>query len=122
MFCYIKNKLLVGVWLAMGIKRKQISESIESSGFFRKHWWVLLICFFSYFAYDQVIKQRLAELAEVEHQLSLLEAEKRLAFNEKEDLLLKINSQNDPAWIELMLMQELGVVPEGHIKVHFTNE
>ncbi len=92
------------------------------SRFFGKYWWVLLFCLVSYVTYDQVMKNRNQDLSEVEYQLSLLEAEKQLVFNEKEDLLLKINSQSDPAWIELMLMQELGVVPEGHLKVHFTNE
>lgn len=33
--------------------------------------------------------------------------------------MLEINSQSDPAWVELMLMKNLGLVPEGQIKVFF---
>ena len=90
--------------------------------FFQRYWWVLLFCLVCYVTYDQVIKKRTKDLAEVEYQIGLLEREKQLVCNEKEDLVLKIHSQSDPAWIELMLMQELGVVPEGHLKVYFTKE
>jgi hypothetical protein len=37
------------------------------------------------------------------------------------DLEDRIASQNDPGWIEMVLIRELGVVPEGFLKVHFTN-
>jgi hypothetical protein len=37
----------------------------------------------------------------------------------QEKLLLTINSQSDPAWIELVLFRELGLVPEGAAKVWF---
>ena len=39
---------------------------------------------------------------------------------EHEDLLLDISSHNDPAWIELILIRELGLIPEGTKKVVFT--
>lgn len=103
-------------------KQNETRSTIEEVSFFRKYWWVIAFCLLSYITYDQVMKSRGRDLAEVEHQIHLLQGEKQLVMNEKEDLLLKINSQSDPAWIELMLMKELGVVPDGHLKVHFTNE
>jgi hypothetical protein len=33
--------------------------------------------------------------------------------------MLAIASQNDPAWIEMVLLREIGVVPAGFLKVHF---
>ncbi len=54
--------------------------------------------------------------------LSQLETEKTAALEEHGDLLLQVNSQNDPAWIEMVLMKELGLVPEGHVKVYFERE
>lgn len=48
-----------------------------------------------------------------------MEIELSQALQNKEDLQLRIASQNDPAWIEMVLIRELGVVPEGFLKVHF---
>lgn len=48
-----------------------------------------------------------------------LESERNLALELKSDLALRIQSQSDPAWVELVLMRDLGVVPEGWLKVHF---
>ena len=47
---------------------------------------------------------------------------KEFLLEEKEDLKLQINSQKDPAWIELTLMKGLGLVPEGQLKVYFTKD
>jgi len=49
---------------------------------------------------------------------TLLE-EKLHSLSLQEDLLLRISSRNDPAYLELALMRGLGVVPEGQVKVHF---
>jgi hypothetical protein len=35
-------------------------------------------------------------------------------------LIAQSKSQSDPKWIELVLIRELGLVPEGHKKVLFT--
>ncbi len=84
-----------------------------------KSWWVILFMLISYIGYDQGIKKRKANIFEITCRLQDLEVEKKLTLAQKEDLLLRINSQSDPAWIEMVLMKELGVVPEGQIKVHF---
>jgi len=44
-------------------------------------------------------------------------AEELLA--DREELRAQIQSQSDPAWVEMILMRELGVVPEGWLKIHF---
>lgn len=52
--------------------------------------------------------------------LSQLEKEKQTALTEQEELKIQINSESDPAWIELTLMRTLGMVPEGQTKYFFT--
>jgi len=42
-----------------------------------------------------------------------------VAMEKNEDYHLRLASQSDPAWIEMILMRDLGVVPEGFLKVHF---
>ena len=41
------------------------------------------------------------------------------ALIKQEELKRAIASQGDDQWIELVLMQKLGLVPENHTKVHF---
>lgn len=65
------------------------------------------------------MKERRATVAELSYRLEKMEREKELAALEKEELLLQIASQSDPAWIEMVLLRELGMVPDGFMKVHF---
>lgn len=58
-------------------------------------------------------------IATLDHQLHSLQEEKASLLQEKEDLLLQVNSQSDPAWIQLTLQKGLGLVPEGQLKVYF---
>lgn len=56
---------------------------------------------------------------ELTRRMNELEMEKAMALSEQEDLKLQIESQSDPAWIQMMLMKGLGMVPDGQIKVYF---
>ncbi len=69
--------------------------------------------------YSQSMKKKNAAFAEYTFRLEEMEKEKQLASLEKEHLQMKIASQDDPAWIEMILMRDLGVVPDGYLKVHF---
>ena len=68
------------------------------------------------------MKKKRQVLEVLKCQLYALQSEKKFLLEEKQDLKLQINSQNDPAWIELTLMKGLGLVPEGQLKVHFTKD
>lgn len=70
--------------------------------------------------FEQGIKNREHDYVMLSQRLSELKQDKEKAFNLRQDLLLQINSQSDPAWVELILMKELGLVPEGQTKVFFT--
>jgi len=89
------------------------------SNFIREWWWVCLFLGFSYSAYYSFSSEKSSAYQGLLARLSSLEVSRDLAFYRHEDLKLRIASQNDPYWIEMMLMKALGVVPEGQIKVHF---
>lgn len=52
-------------------------------------------------------------------QLQILEQEKQAALERQQELLLETQSQSDPAWVEMVLKRNLGLVPEGQVKVYF---
>ncbi len=84
-----------------------------------RSWWVILFFLLGAIGYNQAIKKKNMDIASLEYRIHEVEKAKESALLEQEDLLLKIRSENDPEWIELVLMRELGVVPEGSLKVHF---
>ena len=87
---------------------------------FCRNWcWVLAFCLVTSLIFSQAMKKKKAIFAEYTFRLEEMEKERRLANLEKEHLQMKIASQEDPAWIEMILMRDLGVVPEGYLKVHF---
>lgn len=88
---------------------------------FCKRWyWVLIFCLVTGLFYSQSMRKKKQAFEGYCFRLQEMEKEKCLAVLEKEYLQLKIASQDDPAWIEMILMRDLGVVPEGYLKVHFT--
>jgi len=89
---------------------------------FFKSAWVWGILFMGFLAFHHAGNKKLQEIALLEKKQAQLEQEKQACLEVQEDLRLCIASRSDPAWIELMLMKNLGVVPEGQIKVHFTSE
>lgn len=51
-----------------------------------------------------------------------LKREKIEAAKTKDNLLKQINSQSDPAWVELTLIKGLGLIPENHKKIYFPED
>lgn len=83
-----------------------------------RSWWIffcLFTCLISYRAHQL----RNVDIREMEFRLSELEKAKCMALSMQEEMQMQISSQNDPAWVEMVLMRELGVVPEGWLKIHF---
>ncbi len=85
----------------------------------RKWWWVAVFCACAFVAYAHMMQRRAADYRKMAARLVALEQDTRLARVEKETLALRLASQDDPAWIELILLRQMGVVPEGFLKVHF---
>ena len=70
-------------------------------------------------AYVQAARGRAGKISELSFRLQELKKEQIIAMQEQEELLQRLHSESDPAWIELLLMKELGVVPEGWTKIRF---
>ena len=100
---------------------KTLKEKIYRSLIVRS-WWVHLFLVGCYLLYAQGIRKKERTFSDLNVRLEILEREKQEALAVQEDLLLQINSQKDPAWIQMMLMKNLGVVPEGQVKVYFKKE
>lgn len=83
------------------------------------NWWVIGFCALAGAAHFHFVKEKKDSLSSLISRLEEMEKEKGLALERREDLQLRIASQTDPAWIEMILMRDLGVVPEGFLKVHF---
>lgn len=86
---------------------------------FIRSWWVVAFLLLCAILYEQGLKKRNQHYQQLNEQLISLLQEKQAALQKQEDLLRLINSQSDPTWIELVLMKELGLVPEGEQKVYF---
>jgi len=85
----------------------------------RKNWWmVTFLCLVALFFWQNSRKTYFVA-ADLEQRLSEIIEQKRVVVMERDDLLLQIQSQKDPQWIELVLRRRLGLIPEGQTKVYF---
>ncbi len=87
--------------------------------FWGRNWWVVAFCTVACGVHLHFFKEKQSAVHLLAARLEEMEQEKWRALQIKEDLQLRIASQTDPAWIEMILMRDLGVVPEGFLKVHF---
>jgi len=99
--------------------RAKTCSKRASKGALQKNWWVLLFIAACSVVYFNSVGKKNEVVASLDQRLEVLHAEKSSLLQAKEDLLLQIHSQSDPAWIQLMLMKGLGLVPEGQLKVYF---
>lgn len=95
-----------------------LSKSLDLL-FFRS-WWVLLFMILSFMLYEQAMKKRDKDYNTLTDRLHELQTAKSEALKKQEELQLQINSESDPAWVELVLMRELGLVPEEQTKIFFS--
>lgn len=86
-----------------------------------KSWWVILFLFLATFGYEQTSFQKQKETNALLQELRSLAESKKLAENRQDELLLQLESREDSRWIEIVLMNGLGLVPEGATKIYFTN-
>lgn len=85
----------------------------------KSSWWVALFIFASCGFFSLASHKRQTALCALKSQVKALEREKLLAVKRQEALKLRASSQDDPEWIEMLLMKMLGMVPEGQIKIVF---
>ena len=82
-------------------------------------WWVVAFIFGCAILYEHGLKERSRLYQQLTEQAAALAKEKTFALDTQARLQRQINSQNDPAWVELTLMKQLGVVPKGQKKIYF---
>ncbi len=82
-------------------------------------WWVFFFALLCFICYEQGIKIRNEQYHAFSKQLQELKNETQRALALQTELSAQIQGQNDNEWIELLLMKELGVVPEGYKKIYF---
>lgn len=85
-----------------------------------RYWWVIAFTALCGVFYLHGIRHKKVIYQETAQRLQELETEKALAIAEQEDLLLQIQSQSDPAWIEMVLKRNLGLVAPDQTKVYFS--
>lgn len=96
-------------------KRSRLFEEV-----ILKSWWAILFFLITLFAFDQASASRMREERLLRNKVASLIQKKEEAIELQEELELKIASQDDSSWIELTLMKELGLVPEGNTKILFS--
>lgn len=85
----------------------------------KNNWWFLLSIVVASFLYSHFISVKKRCLQNLVEEMSKKDQELLVACETRESLQDHLVSQSDPAWVELILMRELGVVPEGWLKIHF---
>lgn len=83
---------------------------------------MLVFCTGCLAVYAQGMNKKSLASLDLKQRIEKLEWEREFASKQQEDLKLQIDSQSDPAWIEMTLMKQLGVVPEGQMKVYFKKD
>jgi hypothetical protein len=87
--------------------------------FWSRNWWVFVFCVLTVLTYFHFFKEKRSAIYVLNMRLKEMQAEKSTALERREELELCLASHSDPAWIEMVLIRDLGVVPEGFLKVHF---
>ncbi len=82
-------------------------------------WWVIVFILVNAVVLNIVFKQLSIKEQDLNSTVYKLETIKLASQKQQRDLKMQIESQNDPRYIEMVLKQELGLISEGQIKVHF---
>lgn len=95
---------------------KSIRETLQS-------WWGILgFCLLIYCTYLHIMYEKKQAYAKLQKKYVDLMHKLDQGVLLQEEYMQKIQSQSDPAWIELVLMKGLGVVPEGQKKFVFPDK
>jgi len=87
--------------------------------FFKYSWITVTFAILAIGVLEQGLSKLYHEQIKLEAQYEELLKQKKQALELQYQLTKQINSQSDPAWLELILKKTLGVVPEGQTKIYF---
>lgn len=85
-------------------------------------WWVILVLILCLAFYEYEQKQRHLISSVLESKVQALQQEKLSASERYRRLSMEIDSQSDSHWIEMLLIKQLGLTPEGQTKVFFSEK
>ncbi len=81
-----------------------------------------ILCAFAllvFIVYELSVHRLTFKIEQLSDQIEMHQMLKFIAREEKEKLSLQLQSQNDPAWCELLLMNHLGLCPQQDTKIYF---
>jgi len=87
--------------------------------FLLRNWWVATFILMAVAFYIEALYKKNQLTSLLQGKASMLKDEKRKGMLKKEQLLLCLQSEDDPEWALLVLKERLGVVEEGETKVIF---
>jgi hypothetical protein len=82
---------------------------------------VIALAILCFGLYEQGARLVDREMNALQEQITQASSETKRQLKIQESLKREIQSQNDPAWVELVLIRCLGLVPEGSTKVYFSD-
>jgi hypothetical protein len=82
--------------------------------------WVILFTFVSLGCYGFAAQQKEMRYSELHEMVNRLELQMDQAKKEQQVLNLRLSSLNDPEWVQMLLMRDLGVLPDGQVKITFS--
>ena len=82
-------------------------------------WWVLLIWLGSFAFYEKEMREKMLLKKQLLLQRKTLKQQKRLALKRQSSLKEQIESLSNPKWVERILIEELGRLPDGGVAVSF---
>ncbi len=86
---------------------------------FSEYWWVVLFCALVFCGFSHMMHSKRQELVLLRSIVTDLEEKKFHEIESNEELLAHRASRNDPEYVKLLLMKNLGLVEEGQVKVTF---
>lgn len=89
---------------------------------FLHSWWVIVFMLLCYTWVEHEHKSHMETFRNLSTKLMELKKQNSNAVHLNQHLKNQINSQSDPAWVELTLMKGIGLVPNNQTKVYFTDD
>ena len=84
-----------------------------------KSWWIWLTLIVCFGMYEQGAYRLNRKILDLETEITQVKTKLALSCELQQELKQQVASFNDSAWIELVLIRALGLVPEGYQKVYF---
>lgn len=87
-----------------------------------RSWWVILLLMVSFFLYDQTTTHQKNTISQLEEKVTFLQEKKKKVASIQDDLQLQIQSQEDPDYLEMVLIKKLGLIRDGQKKIFFSSK